>query len=75
MSTATSKKTKNPVLWLFRYVRESKEEMGKVTWPSQKETIKYSALVIVISLFVAAFFGGLDWLLSLGLEQIIQLAA
>jgi len=65
--------TKNPIVWLFRYVREAKEEMGKVTWPSQKETIQYSVLVIVISILVAAFFGGLDWILSLGLERLIRL--
>jgi preprotein translocase subunit SecE len=75
MSTASSKKTKNPLVWLVRYVREAKEEMGKVTWPSQSETVKYSVLVIGISVLVAAFFGGLDWVLNLGLEQLISLVS
>lgn len=70
----TAKKV-SPLLWLTRYLRESKEEMKKVTWPSKQEISRYTILVIVLSLIVAAFFGGLDWLLNLGLEQLISLTA
>lgn len=65
----------NPMTWLIRYIRDSKEEMAKVTWPSRAETTKYSVLVIVISIGVAAFFFGLDWALNLGLEQLIELSS
>lgn len=68
-------KEKGLVSWLIEYVKGSKEELKKVTWPSKKETVKYSLLVIAISIGVAAFFGGLDWILSLGLEQLIELVA
>jgi preprotein translocase subunit SecE len=69
------KKKVNPIKWLITYVRESKEEMKKVTWPSKKETVTYSVIVIIISIILAAFFGGLDWLLNIGLEQLIALTA
>lgn len=62
----------NPLTWLVRYLRESKEEMQKVTWPSKQETTKYSILVVVLCLIIATFFGGLDWLLNFGLDQLIQ---
>jgi len=68
-----SKKKENPIQWLFRYVKESKEEMKKVTWPSKQETTKYSVIVIILALVIAGFFGGLDWLLNLGLEQLISI--
>ena len=61
--------------WLIQYVKDSKAELKKVTWPSKKDTIKYSLLVIAISVGVAVFFGGLDWFLSLGLEQLLELTA
>ena len=64
-----------PIAWLIQYVKDSKSELGKVTWPTKKDTIKYSILVIVITLFVAVFFGGLDWILSTGLEQLYALVA
>lgn len=64
--------TTNPITWLWTYVRESREEMRKVTWPSRQETTKYAIIVIALSLLIAGFFGGLDWLLNLGLEQLIS---
>ncbi len=64
-----------PFKWFFRYLRESKEEMRKVTWPSKKDTTTYTIVVIVLSIAIAAFFGGLDWLLNLGLEILIELTS
>lgn len=63
---------KNPFLWLLRYMRESKEELRKVTWPSKQEITKYTIIIIVLSLIIAGFFGGLDWLLNLGLDLLIS---
>ncbi|NQV89860.1 preprotein translocase subunit SecE [Candidatus Uhrbacteria bacterium] len=71
MSTTTKKK-ENPIQWLWRYLNESREELRKVTWPTQKETTKYSLIVIVLCLALALFFGGLDYLLNLGLEWLIS---
>ncbi len=55
------------------YLRASQEEMKKVSWPSRRDTIRYSALVIGVSVAVAAFFAGLDVgftkLVDLGLSQ------
>ena len=72
---ASSPKKENPIKWFFRYVKESRNEMKKVTWPTRKETTKYSIIVIVLCLIIAGFFGGLDWLLNIGLEQLIALTA
>lgn len=49
---------------LTRYFLESKEELGKVTWPSQKELINQTLLVIGMSVIFALFFGGLDLLFT-----------
>ena len=64
---------KNPFQWLWQYMRESREELRKVTWPDRKTTTKYSLVVIVLCLVLAAFFGGLDWLLTMGLEWLIRI--
>jgi len=63
---------KNPVKKLVQYVKESYVELKKVTWPTRKETVNYTLLVIGISLFVAAFIGIADYILNLGIEQIIK---
>jgi preprotein translocase subunit SecE len=59
-------------LRLFQYFKESKEELKKVTWPSKQEINKYTLVVIVLSLVIAGFFGGFDWLLNIGLEKLIE---
>ena len=46
---------------LTTYIKESVEEMKKVTWPTKKETYHYTVLIIGISLTVALFLGILDY--------------
>ncbi|MCH8049612.1 preprotein translocase subunit SecE [Patescibacteria group bacterium] len=65
-----SKITDNQVV---KYFRESKEEFKKVTWPSQRETIRYSIVIVVISVSLAAYFGLADWLISLGLDALLNI--
>lgn len=60
----------NPVV---RYFREAREELRKVTWPARREVILYSSLVIVVSVVTAAYFGLLDWLFTVGLEQLVKI--
>ncbi|NCB20390.1 MAG: preprotein translocase subunit SecE [Clostridia bacterium] len=54
-----------------KYIKQSIEELKKVTWPSKKETYQYTVLVIGISLVVAAFLGALDFGFNLGFEKLI----
>ncbi len=56
---------------LISYFKESKEELKKVVWPSKKETIKYTVLVIGISFVTAVFLGTLDYGLNIVVEKII----
>ena len=57
---------------IVNYLKESKTELKKVTWPTKKETIKYSLLVIAISLGVAIYLGALDYVFSYLLQLIIK---
>ncbi|MEI6042180.1 MAG: preprotein translocase subunit SecE [bacterium] len=43
-----------------QYIRDTKSEMKHVTWPTRKQTIVYTTLVIVVSLVVALYVSGLD---------------
>ena len=70
-----SSSQKSLISGLFQYFRDAKSKVGKVTWPSKKDTMKYSILVIAISVIIAAFFGGLDWVLNLGVQELITLVS
>ena len=47
-----------------QFLLEAKAELSKVNWPTKKQTINYTLLVIGISLAVAIFLGALDFLFS-----------
>ena len=57
---------------LFNYIKESKDELKKVVWPSRKETVKYTLLVIGVSVATAIFLGALDFGLNVVLERVIK---
>ena len=44
------------------FVKEARMELRKVNWPTREQTIKYTALVVGLSLAVAIFLGALDYL-------------
>lgn len=54
------------------YFKESAAEMKKVVWPTKKQTTTYTIIVIGLSLGIALFFGILDYVFNIGLEQIIK---
>ncbi len=43
-----------------KFFSEVATELRKVTWPTRQETTKLTAAVIIISLAVGLFVGGLD---------------
>jgi preprotein translocase subunit SecE len=54
------------------YFIGSYQELKKVTWPTKKQTINYSILVIVLSVGVALSFSILDYFFNWGVESIIK---
>jgi preprotein translocase subunit SecE len=49
---------------IIKFLGEAKVELTRVNWPTQKEIIRYTILVVVMSLTVAIFLGALDFLFS-----------
>ena len=58
----------NKIITFFKEVRL---EMKKVNWPTRKETIKYTLIVIGVSVAVAVFLGGLDFLFTMILNKFV----
>ena len=46
-------------------------EVKKINWPDRQKTIKYTMVVLGISLAVALYLGGLDFLFTLLLEKFV----
>ncbi len=53
------------------FLKEVRIELKRVTWPTRQQTIKYTLIVIGLSLAVAAFLGGLDFLFAWLLDKFV----
>ena len=58
---------------LTTYVREARQELGKVIWPNKRELTNHTILVIAVSVTLAAFIGAIDYLSTKGFEQFLRL--
>ncbi len=64
--------TKNPVV---RYFLDVRDELRKVTWPSQKQALTYSGFVVGACIILGAYFGAIDELFTMGLKALVDLVA
>ena len=53
------------------YLKDVQSEMKHVTWPSRRQTIMYTIVVIVVSLVTATYLGLWDYLFAAILKLII----
>ena len=56
---------------IVSFLKEVKLEIKKINWPTKKETIKYTLIVLGVCIVVATFLGGLDYLFSIILNKFI----
>ncbi len=55
----------------IEFLRQVRQEVSKVTWPTRKETITSTIMVILMVTFMAVFFFLVDQVLSLGIKAIL----
>ncbi len=54
------------------YLKDTKDEISHVSWPTQRQAVSYTALVIGISAVVAVFLAVFDYIFGLGLDWFIK---
>jgi preprotein translocase subunit SecE len=54
------------------FLRETKDELKKVVWPSRQEVIRLTTVVIIVSVLVGLFIGGIDFILTKALSVIVK---
>jgi len=60
---------KNPL----KFIQEVKQEAFKVTWPTGKETVQGTLMVVAMAIIAALFFLMLDQILKFLLELLLKL--
>lgn len=54
------------------FLRETKDELRKVVWPTRSEVVRLTFVVIIVSLTVGLFLGGLDFVFVKIIEMIVK---
>ena len=61
---------KNPL----KFIQEVKQEAFKVTWPTGKETVQGTLLVVAMAIIASIFFLLLDQVLKFFLEILLKVS-
>ena len=48
----------------FEFLQQVRTEVAKVTWPTRRETVVTTIMVLALSVATALFFLAADWVLS-----------
>lgn len=56
---------------IAEYVKETKMELKHVSWPTRKQAIAYTLVVVVISVFVAFYLGLFDYIFATLLSKYV----
>ena len=62
-------KQPNPI---SRYIRETRGELRKVTWPTREESWRLTLIVLGVTLLMAIFFWVFDFAFSNAIQFLIQ---
>jgi len=54
------------------FLKEVREELNRVTWPSKEEVIEATFGVVIFCAFIAIYFWALDFVFSEALKMIIE---
>ena len=61
------------VLNPIKFLQEVRQEVGKVTWPTRKETTITTALVFVFVVLASVFFLVVDQVVAFGVRLVLGL--
>jgi preprotein translocase subunit SecE len=61
--------SRNPITFVFNFLKQVVAELRKVIWPNRKQMISYTTVVLAFLVFMVALIGGVD----LGLAKLVTL--
>ncbi len=58
---------------ITRYLRQTRGELRKVTWPTRQESQRLTAIVLGVTAVMSLFLGVLDFVFSRAVQGLVQL--
>ena len=62
---------KLPMTALIQYLKDVRVELSHVSWPTQKQAVVYTMLVVIISVLTSLFLGFFDFVFVNVLEKFV----
>jgi preprotein translocase subunit SecE len=56
---------------LTDFIRETRQEIAKVSWPTRKETVQTTIAIVVMALIAGVFFLGVDTVLGRVISRVL----
>lgn len=56
-----------------QYLKDTRGELNHVAWPTRVQTVVYTILVVLISIFVSLYLGFADFLFTSGLGELVKI--
>jgi len=57
---------------MIQFVRQTRQELKKVSWPSRQELVGSTVVVIITTFLMAGFVGSIDFVLSILMRFLIR---
>lgn len=57
----------------LKFLREVRQEVGKVTWPSRNETMISTVMVLIMVTVASIFFLAADQVISWGVQLLLSI--
>jgi len=57
---------------IINYLKATSAEMKHVKWPTQTQTVIYTALIIVICIVTGLFLAGFDYIFSQAIDAVVN---
>ncbi|PYF10950.1 protein translocase subunit secE/sec61 gamma [Rhodobacter viridis] len=58
----------NPI----QFLSQVRSEVGKITWPTRRETVLTTVMVLVMAMLTAIFFSFVDWVIGFGVTAMFM---
>ena len=56
----------------FEFIQDVRAEAAKVTWPTRRETLITTGMVLVMVVLAAFFFVAVDEIIRLGVTEVLR---
>lgn len=73
LKKASTPSEKKETFKLVAYLKNARQELKKVSWPTKKEAWRQALVVIGMSFFVSAFLGIWDFIFNYALEWYLKI--